>query len=277
MTVATHSVPDFTSDDAATYKAKLDANDAVHHEIAGAYACHETSTPGMTVNVDAGRMLVNGTLVSNSQQTTGTITAPSGNPRIDRIVIDKSTGVVSVITGSEAASPTAPNITPGKIPVAQILLDDSPATTAITNSLITDERVPLIKPSPRMVMLDSPVSLITSTSSVSTATAQGHATLDSVLATHVILRVKVTALAEVATDAQVAGVAYVGNSSTTTTEVARAYADGKGTTYAPNHFDTNDVTVGLDGNYDFWYKTSVTAPGSSTVIIAISMVGYYEP
>ncbi len=33
-------------------------------------------------------------------QVTGTITAPAGNPRIDRVVVDRLTGVLSVVTGT---------------------------------------------------------------------------------------------------------------------------------------------------------------------------------
>lgn len=71
-------------------------------------------------------------------QRTAAITAPVSNSRIDRIVIDAATGAVSVITGTASPTPSAPAITAGKIPVAQVLLTS--ATTAITNSMITDER-----------------------------------------------------------------------------------------------------------------------------------------
>ncbi len=71
-------------------------------------------------------------------QVTGTITAPVTNPRIDRVVCDQTTGVISVITGVESTTPSAPAITSGKYPLAQIKLATS--TTTITNSIITDER-----------------------------------------------------------------------------------------------------------------------------------------
>ena len=71
-------------------------------------------------------------------QTTATITAPSVDPRIDRVVIDDTTGVVSVITGAEAASPVPPALTAGKLPVAQVALVVS--QTAIVNADLTDER-----------------------------------------------------------------------------------------------------------------------------------------
>lgn len=71
-------------------------------------------------------------------QVTGVFTAPGGNPRIDRIVADRFTGAISVITGTPAASPSAPAITSGKAPIAQVLLQTS--STSITNSMFTDER-----------------------------------------------------------------------------------------------------------------------------------------
>lgn len=144
MTVATFEQPDFTTQDAATYKAAIDASIAVVAQVGGAFACHQSdpSTPNMTVKVDAGRLLVAGAIVSQAQQTSGTITAPVTNPRIDRVVINPTTGAISIVTGAEAASPTAPAITAGYLPCAQIALTTS--TTAITDAMITDERVALM-------------------------------------------------------------------------------------------------------------------------------------
>jgi hypothetical protein len=139
MTVATFSQPNFTTDtDASAYKAKLDAAAAVHNNIAGQFAPHEAAAPNMTVVVDAGRLMYNGGLVIQAQQISGAITAPVGNPRIDRVVIDEITGAISVITGTPAASPAAPAVTAGKLPCCQVLLQTS--STVITNSMITDER-----------------------------------------------------------------------------------------------------------------------------------------
>ncbi len=100
----------------------------------------EQSTPNMTVALTAGRIQNGTALVNVAAQSTPTIVAPSGNPRIDRVVVNNSTGVASVITGTENASPVAPVLTSGSIAICQVLLDNSPATTAITNSLVTDER-----------------------------------------------------------------------------------------------------------------------------------------
>ena len=106
--------------------------------IGAQFRAHEADTPDMTVVVDAGRVQNGVTLTEVAQQATATITAPTTNPRIDRVVIDNVTGVVSVIAGTEAASPVAPALTAGKIAVTQVLLQT--ATVAITNGMITDER-----------------------------------------------------------------------------------------------------------------------------------------
>lgn len=140
MTVAKFVQPNYLTQTAAAYKAAIDAAFAVLATHGADYACHAKDTPDMQVLVDAGSLfLADSTLVSNAQQTSATIVAPVTNPRIDRIVINDQTGVVSVIAGTEAASPTAPAITAGTRPIAQILLQTS--STVISNSMITDERV----------------------------------------------------------------------------------------------------------------------------------------
>ncbi len=141
MTVAKYVAPNYTdvAQTAAIYKGYIDGGMSVLHAVAGDFAPHAQDTPNMTVRCDAGKIIKSdGTLTEQAAQNTATIVAPVTNPRIDRVVIDASTGAVSVITGAEAASPTAPSITAGKLPVAQIALTTS--TTAITNSIITDER-----------------------------------------------------------------------------------------------------------------------------------------
>lgn len=137
----TPTLPDFTGDDNTTYKTNIDAGFRVSDRIAWPFACYERFTPDMQVKVASGFIHYGLTVVEKSEQTSTVITAPSGNPRIDRVVIDHHTGVMAIVTGSESASPVPPALVAGQIPLAQILLDNSPATTQITNSLITDERV----------------------------------------------------------------------------------------------------------------------------------------
>lgn len=71
-------------------------------------------------------------------QVTPAFIAPVTNPRIDRIVMDQSTGLLSVVAGTEATTPAAPAIPAGQVPVAQVRL--APGDTAITTVMITDER-----------------------------------------------------------------------------------------------------------------------------------------
>lgn len=139
MATAQFQITDFTLDDPATLKAKLDGNSKVLARTAG-YQCYAAAVPNMTVKAAAGGRFVSGVLVENAIQTSGAITAPVTNPRIDRVVVNQATGVASVVTGTEAGVPVAPPIPSGFEPVAQIALLTS--TTAITNSMITDERVP---------------------------------------------------------------------------------------------------------------------------------------
>lgn len=73
-----------------------------------------------------------------ASQVTPAFTAPVTDPRIDRIVIDQRTGLLSVVAGAEAATPVAPAIPAGQVPVAQVRLE--PGDIAITAAMITDER-----------------------------------------------------------------------------------------------------------------------------------------
>ena len=139
MTVRTYLPLNCETQSGDVYKLGLEGNFAVLSRIALAFAPHEQSSPNMTVRLEAGVVSGSAAPVEVAAQSTGTITAPTTNPRIDRVVIDAMTGVVSVITGTAAASPVAPDIPSGKLPVCQVLLATS--TTVITNSLITDERV----------------------------------------------------------------------------------------------------------------------------------------
>lgn len=137
--VAALTLPDNTTQNGAAYKSNIDGAFSAGSRIDIAFLPQAQSTPNMTVKVLAGALFVNGALVEVAAQNTGTITAPVTNPRIDRVVIDAATGAVSVVTGSEAVSPTAPAIPSGKLPICRFQLATS--TTAITNSMIVDERV----------------------------------------------------------------------------------------------------------------------------------------
>lgn len=139
MTVGTWSQPNFETQYGTEYKTNIDNCFRVATRYADSFAPHEQSTPNMTVRLDAGFLWTNEGLVEVAAQNTPTITAPTSNPRIDRVVINNTTGAVSVITGTESATPQPPAIPSGTYPVAQIYL--VPETTYITNQIITDERI----------------------------------------------------------------------------------------------------------------------------------------
>lgn len=106
--------------------------------IGNNFNCYAQSTPNMTVSIDAGHIFNGAALTEVVAQTSGIFTAPVSNPRIDRVVIDRVTGTMSVVAGTEAVSPTPPAIPAGKQPVAQIAL--TVGMVAIGNTSITDER-----------------------------------------------------------------------------------------------------------------------------------------
>ena len=137
MGVGTFTQPDHSTQGGTQYKLAINNSIAVCGAIGAQFAPHENSTPNMTVLVDAGRLLVDGALVVRTQQSTS-FSAPVGNPRIDRIVLDPVTGSISVATGTPAASPSPPDIPTGKLPICQIYI--TVGMSAITNLAITDER-----------------------------------------------------------------------------------------------------------------------------------------
>jgi hypothetical protein len=139
MAVGTFEQPNFETQTGTVYKTSIDNSIMALARIGQMFAPHEKDTPAMTVRLDAGALWVSGAIVEKAAQSTGTITAPTTHPRIDRVVIDNATGVVSVIPGEEADTPSPPVITTGKLPVAQVLLQTT--STVITNDMITDERI----------------------------------------------------------------------------------------------------------------------------------------
>jgi hypothetical protein len=99
-----------------------------------------TLTAGMTMRLFRGAIPVENSLpTSLAVQETSTITAPSVNPRKDLVLINSITGVLSVVTGAEAASPVDPSVTAGTVPIGRINMVVS--QTQILNADIDDLRV----------------------------------------------------------------------------------------------------------------------------------------
>ena len=132
-------LPDFTTQTATEYKGNIDESIASLSGIVAPFQVRQADTPNMTVVVEAGRIQTDDAIVDVAQQTSLAIPAPSSNSRIDRIGIDGHTGALVRLSGSQSATPVAPRIPFGVIPLAQVLLTAS--TTSITDADITDERL----------------------------------------------------------------------------------------------------------------------------------------
>lgn len=76
-------------------------------------------SPDMTVNVSKGGVIADGHPCSLRSAATITFVAPSGDPRIDLVVIYQD-GTVAAVTGTEDASPTAPSTPSGAFKLAEI-------------------------------------------------------------------------------------------------------------------------------------------------------------
>ena len=141
MTVVTYNAPNANTQDAATYKNNIDSGfDVVGTNRAAAFAIHERPSPTMHVVVDGGYLKKSGddapTLLTG---TTLSFTAPTTNPRYDRIYIT-DTGTFGQIAGTEAASPTIPDLTAAnQMSLGYVSLTTT--TTSITNNALIDDRV----------------------------------------------------------------------------------------------------------------------------------------
>lgn len=146
MTTDLHK-PDYTTDSDVEYKTAIDEGFQNVGRTAWSFAPHPASpTPDMTIDLNPGAIWDGSALIEKAQQTTSTFTAPSVNPRIDRVVVDATTGTYSIVAGAEDASPVAPAIPADKFPICQI--EFATTTTSIgyvatsTVAAIVDERIP---------------------------------------------------------------------------------------------------------------------------------------
>ena len=152
MTVAQYTRPNYTTQAAAAYKANIDAAAAVFERKGDWFAPHQqdvgSPAPELSIRLDAGWIWDGTTLTEVAAQTVSGFTIPTaGMERVDRVVVDSTTGVASLIAGTAVTgspSATAPAITAGTIPICQVRITS--ADTAVLNSMITDERVHLTSP-----------------------------------------------------------------------------------------------------------------------------------
>lgn len=129
---------DYLTQTGTTYPLAIDADINVAARIITNFSPRAQDTPNMTVYLGAGYILIDATIVNVAAQSTGTITAPITNPRYDLVYVDRLTGAVGVVTGTEALSPTDPTLPAGKTPIARVRL--ATTTTSINNTLIDDLR-----------------------------------------------------------------------------------------------------------------------------------------
>jgi len=107
----------------------------------------EQSPPDLTVRVSPGLALGPSYLVGLSESAVlpemGTFTPPTANPRID-VIGARETGEWVILTGTEDASPTAPELDDDTIPLAEIYFRVGSASIQNTddssNAYITDRR-----------------------------------------------------------------------------------------------------------------------------------------
>ena len=141
MSVGTFVQPDFAVQAPSAVKTSIQNCISVHNRIAGSFAPHEQAVHDMTVRIDAGSLMVLGNVLEVLGQSTAAIVPPTSPIyRIDRVLINSTSGVYSVVSGDPyTVTPDIPDITVGCIPICQVLL--TAGMTEITNLLITDERI----------------------------------------------------------------------------------------------------------------------------------------
>jgi len=90
----------------------------------------EQSTPDMTIKWDLTEAIVDGIGCLKTAGSSGTITAPSANPRLDYVVLN-SDNTVSILTGSESATPVFPSTASSQLILGALYLKTS--TTSLNN------------------------------------------------------------------------------------------------------------------------------------------------
>lgn len=128
--------PDFTTQDATTYKASIDHAVEALIEMATPFFVHAATPAGMSVVVEGGYTPAGAHI---GPWTLADIGAPTQHPRRDVIYLDLNTGNLARAVGNEAPSPSLPAVPFGVLILAVLHL--TPTTTVITQDLIEDRRV----------------------------------------------------------------------------------------------------------------------------------------
>jgi hypothetical protein len=82
---------------------------------------HQQTTPNMTLKVEKGIAYLDGMQITFAGGNSPTFTAPTTNPRIDLLVMN-SDGTLSIIQGTEAASPSPPTYPTDKLVICEVFL-----------------------------------------------------------------------------------------------------------------------------------------------------------
>jgi len=153
--------PDYTTHtNASDYKDRLERATGAMSEVANNFSPHESDTPNMQVVIEGGKIFSGLAHTVKGRQTTAAFTAPTTNPRIDRIAIDMTTGDLVIREGVEAVSPVPLDYLPHHYPVCQFRLENTTTTISnsaqsATNAEIKDERGLVVNTTPLVEVLDS--------------------------------------------------------------------------------------------------------------------------
>ncbi len=80
---------------------------------------HQQASPGLTLYIEAANYWIGGARIVFAGGNTPSFTAPSTNPRIDLVVIDNA-GTVTIVQGTENASPAVPAYPKDKIVICEV-------------------------------------------------------------------------------------------------------------------------------------------------------------
>lgn len=120
----------------------LTANNSDFYVETGAVVDQGSSASDLIVGVSAGDLVnrATGARVNVAATTTAATLAAADttNGRIDLVVADGSTGAVTAVTGTPAATPVAPTTPAGKVPLATVTVAAN--ATGVANAAITDVR-----------------------------------------------------------------------------------------------------------------------------------------
>lgn len=113
------NVTDPTAAQDAATKNYVDTGDRV--KAASYLLALAQDTPDLTLKVLAGKAYFGGDLVDFSQTNTSSFSVPVTDDRIDILSLN-SAGSLVITEGTEAVSPTAPDVPHGNIPIAQVYM-----------------------------------------------------------------------------------------------------------------------------------------------------------